>query len=283
MLLPPETQTTPVTFPRWDELSASELARLDSVLRRAAERIVSAWAELAGLRVGPLELAVRSGAAEPAGPAAANPPTVGFGADTEHEAYLVWSPAAAGRLVSDALCVPRSAQDRPLSPVESAILVALSRAAVGACRAARLLLTAPEQAALAGGPPWPWEQDDMAWLRLVITQVGGSEPLAILATRATHVRRAALTPARGAGKTLSLAALTGCRIALTACFGQVRVPFRDLLRLRPGDVITLDQDSEAQVYLHVGGRAKFLGQAGVEHARLAVRIRREFSEQQSRR
>lgn len=67
------------------------------------------------------------------------------------------------------------------------------------------------------------------------------------------------------------------RLPITVQFGSSRLSMKDIVRLRAGDVIRLDERKEEGLKVWVDGRVKFWGEPGVSNAKRAVRILRRVT------
>jgi len=59
--------------------------------------------------------------------------------------------------------------------------------------------------------------------------------------------------------------------------GQAEISLQDLMKLKPGDVITLDQDSNGEFDVQVEDTKKFKGLYGISHGSIAVQITRPIT------
>jgi len=66
--------------------------------------------------------------------------------------------------------------------------------------------------------------------------------------------------------------LAKARLPLTACVGRGEIPIRNLLTLTEGDVLKLNQPSEAPVVLSIAGRPMFYVKMGVQARNKAVQV-----------
>ena len=71
-----------------------------------------------------------------------------------------------------------------------------------------------------------------------------------------------------------LDAIGDSALTARAVLGTTRISISDLLSLRAGDVICLDQDADAPVEIHVGDRARLLGEARIRNGRYVVTVQR---------
>lgn len=66
--------------------------------------------------------------------------------------------------------------------------------------------------------------------------------------------------------------LRGSRVELRAVLGHALLSGRDLLNMKPGDIIQLDEDFETPIELLVEGNRKFVGQVGAYKSSRALQI-----------
>ena len=67
-------------------------------------------------------------------------------------------------------------------------------------------------------------------------------------------------------------ALMETSVQLNAILGAATISGRDLLRLKPGDIIQLDEDSEAPAEILIEGKRKFWGLVGAHRSNRALQI-----------
>jgi flagellar motor switch protein FliM len=56
--------------------------------------------------------------------------------------------------------------------------------------------------------------------------------------------------------------------------GETEIKLRDMMSLKVGDVIPLDQDATGEFEVEIEGIKKFLGYYGIHHGTVAVQVTR---------
>ncbi len=69
-----------------------------------------------------------------------------------------------------------------------------------------------------------------------------------------------------------LDAIGGCMVTARAVLGNTRMTVADLMSLRPGDIICLDQEPDAPVEIRINNRPKLSGKACVQSGHYVVTI-----------
>jgi len=64
-------------------------------------------------------------------------------------------------------------------------------------------------------------------------------------------------------------------VPISVNLGETRLSFQELMNLRKGDVLFLDQKTTDLLPLYVGNKAKFLGKAGIMKKRLAFKVMKQ--------
>ncbi len=99
-------------------------------------------------------------------------------------------------------------------------------------------------------------------------------PLAALEPLREKLRQEAAFPSAGGGNWMPLVQneLAEMEVALTARLGVIRLPVREILNFRVGDIIDLNSDPDVSLNVLVEEKPKFLGAAGTRNGRKAVRL-----------
>lgn len=80
----------------------------------------------------------------------------------------------------------------------------------------------------------------------------------------------------GASQERIIERLSEVKVPVTVEIGHVDVTLKDILRLRVGDVIKLEETYSEPVKVRVGERVKFLGHAGIYNKKYSVKIIKTF-------
>jgi flagellar motor switch protein FliM len=68
------------------------------------------------------------------------------------------------------------------------------------------------------------------------------------------------------------------RLPLSAQLGSAKLPASELMRVKPGDVLVLDERKDEYLKIWVQGKVKFWGEPGISKSKKAVKIVRRVSE-----
>jgi flagellar motor switch protein FliM len=66
--------------------------------------------------------------------------------------------------------------------------------------------------------------------------------------------------------------LTSTQLPLSAVIGETSLSIRDLLQLQTGDVVVLEKPAQSDLVLQVGGKAKYLGRAGLVGRHKSIQV-----------
>lgn len=79
-------------------------------------------------------------------------------------------------------------------------------------------------------------------------------------------------PAPSRVNTALLGTIGECLVPARALLGSVPITVRDLLSMRPGDIICLESPADAPLEIRVGNQPKLLGRAAIQHGRYVITI-----------
>ena len=69
--------------------------------------------------------------------------------------------------------------------------------------------------------------------------------------------------------------LLGTEIEMKVDLGETEIDMSDLMRLKVGDVISLDQDATGEFDIQIEGVRKLKGYYGIHHGSVAVQVTRK--------
>lgn len=274
MLLPPEVECQPVSFPTVEQLSAVErqairaqLPQLTEVVQRVSRNYLGRAAQLGSARLVWHSPDLQQ-LAQGDGPALV--------ANFEEDQHLILKldQALASACVVALLGAPVAAQNQPphLTNIDLAVLCPYLEAV--AANLARTIFhhAVHHQEFLEPDQPEQLTADQAEFavrfpLRLgpVSGQIGMLAP-------ATAWRAANSMPPPATQRRLSLRHLGQVPIRVEAVIAGVSLSLTEISTLEPGDVIPLPQGSDMPVHLRVGPCTVAIGRPGAQAQRLAVRL-----------
>ncbi len=97
-------------------------------------------------------------------------------------------------------------------------------------------------------------------------------PLALIEPLKTRQVRPEADPKAGEFAARLRGSLEKVPVELSVVLGEAQVPIRDVLALKPGDLIATDRDVGSSVLVLVEGSSKLAGRAGISRGKRAVKI-----------
>ncbi|MBI5420124.1 MAG: flagellar motor switch protein FliM [Deltaproteobacteria bacterium] len=97
-------------------------------------------------------------------------------------------------------------------------------------------------------------------------------PIALIEPLKSRQVKSEIDPKSGEFAARLRGMLHGIPVELSVMLGEAQIPIRDILSLKPGDVIATDREANSHVSILVEGKPKMAGRAGISRGKRAIKI-----------